>query len=271
MAKTQGNTRLAVLIDADNAQPSVIEGLLAEVAKLGVASVKRIYGDWTSTETTQWKQSLLRYSISPIQQFAYTKGKNATDASLIIDAMDLMHSHRFDGFCLVSSDSDFTALARRLREEGLVVYGFGEKKTPDAFVKACDKFIYTEVLRPTSAEGASVPEQPAPQSKPEAVPVAPALVDRTPTATSAKPPENQQVPLDLIRQAIEEESDDSGWAHLGAVGSYIQRIRADFDARLYGSKKLSDLLKRYPKHFEIEERGAPGSSSKTVFVRKPAK
>ena len=157
MATTQSNNRLAVLIDADNAQPSVIEGLLAEVAKLGVASVKRIYGDWTSTGTTQWKQSLLRYSITPVQQFAYTKGKNATDASLIIDAMDLMHTHRFGGFCLVSSDSDFTALARRLREEGLVVYGFGEKKTPDAFVAACDKFIYTEVLRPASAEGVTVP------------------------------------------------------------------------------------------------------------------
>ena len=152
MATTQTNVRLAVLIDADNAQPSVIQGLLAEVAKLGVASVKRIYGDWTSTGTTQWKQSLLRYSITPVQQFAYTKGKNATDASLIIDAMDLMHTHRFGGFCLVSSDSDFTALARRLREEGLVVYGFGETKTPEAFRAACDKFIFTEVLRPASGD-----------------------------------------------------------------------------------------------------------------------
>jgi hypothetical protein len=271
MATTHVNNRLAVLIDADNAQPSVIEGLLAEVAKLGVASVKRIYGDWTSSGTTQWKQSLLRYSITPVQQFAYTKGKNSTDASLIIDAMDLMHTHRFGGFCLVSSDSDFTALARRLREEGLVVYGFGEKKTPDAFVAACDKFIYTEVLRPTSVEVAAVPEQPAPQPKPNGAPVAPVAAEPAPTATPARPAENQQVPLDLIRQAIEEESDDSGWAHLGAVGSYIQRIRADFDARLYGSKKLSDLLKKYPKHFVIEERAAPGSSSKAIFVRKPPK
>ena len=271
MATSPSNNRLAVLIDADNAQPSVIEGLLAEVAKLGVASVKRIYGDWTSPNTTQWKQSLLRHSITPVQQFAYTRGKNATDASLIIDAMDLMHTHRFGGFCLVSSDSDFTALARRLREEGLMVYGFGEKKTPDAFVAACDKFIYTEVLRPTSAEVAAVPERSAPQSKPDDAPVAHVLGGSAPTVTSAKPSENQQVPLDLIRQAIEEESDDSGWAHLGAVGSYIQRIRADFDARLYGSKKLSELLRRYPKHFEIEERGAPGSSSKAIFVRKPAK
>jgi hypothetical protein len=271
MATTQGNTRLAVLIDADNAQPSVIEGLLAEVAKLGVASVKRIYGDWTSTATTQWKQSLLRHSITPVQQFAYTKGKNSTDASLIIDAMDLMHTHRFQGFCLVSSDSDFTALARRLREEGLVVYGFGEKKTPDAFVAACDKFIYTEVLRPASTDEGAASDQSAPPTKPKDAQVAPVAAEPASAATLAKPSENQQVPLDLIRQAIEEESDDSGWAHLGAVGSYLQRIRADFDARLYGSKKLSDLLKKYPKHFDIEERGAPGSSSKAVFVRKLAK
>ena len=271
MATTPSNNRLAVLIDADNAQPSVIEGLLAEVAKLGVASVKRIYGDWTSTGTTQWKQSLLRYSITPVQQFAYTKGKNATDASLIIDAMDLMHTHRFGGFCLVSSDSDFTALARRLREEGLVVYGFGEKKTPDAFVAACDKFIYTEVLRPASSDVAAVSQEAARRPQPKDAPIAAAPAELTPAAAPGKPGETQQVPLDLIRQAVEEESDESGWAHLGAVGSYVQRIRADFDSRLYGSKKLSDLLKKYPEHFIIEERGAPGSSSKTIYVRKPPK
>ena len=271
MATTQNNHRLAVLIDADNAQPSVIEGLLAEVAKLGVASVKRIYGDWTSTGTTQWKQCLLRYSITPVQQFAYTKGKNSTDASLIIDAMDLMHTHRFGGFCLVSSDSDFTALARRLREEGLVVYGFGERKTPDAFVAACDKFIYTEVLRPASPDVViAVQEAPNPSKRKETSEIADSF-SPTPTAVSSKPVENKQVPLDLIRQAIEEESDDTGWAGLGAVGSYIQRIRADFDVRLYGCKKLSDLLKKYPKHFDIEERSAPNSSTKTVYVRKSVK
>ncbi|MFS8063936.1 MAG: NYN domain-containing protein, partial [Luteimonas sp.] len=151
--------RLAVLIDADNAQPSVIEGLLAEVAKYGVASAKRIYGDFTSTRATQWKQKLLEHSISPVQQFAYTSGKNATDSSLIIDAMDLMYTGRFDGMCLVSSDSDFTRLAQRLREEGLTVYGFGERKTPDAFVQACDKFVYTEVLR--AEEATPAPAKPA--------------------------------------------------------------------------------------------------------------
>jgi len=267
MATTPTNNRLAVLIDADNAQPSVIEGLLAEVAKLGVASVKRIYGDWTSTSTTQWKQSLLRYSITPVQQFAYTKGKNATDASLIIDAMDLMHTHRFGGFCLVSSDSDFTALARRLREEGLVVYGFGEKKTPDAFVAACDKFIYTEVLRPASGDAAVVPaEAPSPPKHIEA-PESAGPVQPAAAVGPSKSAEPQQVPLDLIRQAIEEESDDSGWAHLGAVGAYIQRIRADFDTRLYGSKKLSELLKKHPKAFVVEERGVAGATGKPVYVR----
>jgi uncharacterized LabA/DUF88 family protein len=139
--------RLAVLIDADNAQPSITEGLLSEVAKYGIASVKRIYGDWTTSNLNGWKEFLLKYSIQPVQQFRYTVGKNATDSAMIIDAMDLLYTKRFDGFCLVSSDSDFTRLASRIREEGLLVYGFGERKTPKAFVSACDKFIFTEVLR----------------------------------------------------------------------------------------------------------------------------
>jgi len=148
MAKdiTLSQATLAVLIDADNAAASIVDGLLAEVAKYGVASVKRIYGDWTTPQLGSWKSVLLEHSIHPIQQFRYTTGKNATDSSMIIDAMDLLYTGRFDGFCLVSSDSDFTRLASRIREEGLRVYGFGEKKTPTAFVSACDKFIYTEVL-----------------------------------------------------------------------------------------------------------------------------
>ena len=139
-------SKLAVLIDADNAQPAIIEDLLAEIAKYGTASVKRIYGDWTGTHLKGWKEVLLLHSIQPIQQFRYTVGKNATDAAMIIDAMDLLYTEKFDGFCIVSSDSDFTKLASRIRESGLVVYGFGEKKTPEPFVSACDKFIYTEVL-----------------------------------------------------------------------------------------------------------------------------
>ncbi|WP_368562900.1 NYN domain-containing protein [Pseudoxanthomonas sp. UTMC 1351] len=264
--------RLAVLIDADNAPPTAIEGLLAEVAKYGVASVKRIYGDFTSTRMTQWKQALLKHSISPVQQFAYTSGKNATDSSLIIDAMDLLYTNRFDGFCLVSSDSDFTRLAQRLREEGLTVYGFGERKTPDAFVQACDKFIYTEVLRaqtPVVVPAKPVKSAPEP-AKPKAkakksTPVAAA----EPTAVPAPEPagKSEALPLDLIRQAIEEASDDQGWAFLGTMGSYLNKIRPNFDPRLYGHKKLSDLLKQHPKHFEIQERGGDGGTGKRIYVR----
>ena len=264
--------RLAVLIDADNAQPAVIEGLLAEIAKYGVASVKRIYGDLTSTRMTQWKQALLKHSINPVQQFAYTSGKNATDSSLIIDAMDLLYTQRFDGFCLVSSDSDFTRLAQRLREEGLLVYGFGEKKTPDAFVQACDKFVYTEVLRteapprtaakPAGAAPAKKAAKSAPQ-KPAAVaaPVAPTA------PAEGKDKAGEPLPIALIRQAIEEASDENGWAFLGSVGSYLNKIRPDFDPRLYGHRKLSDLLKHQPRHFAIEERAVAGSSNKMIYIR----
>ena len=262
--------RLAVLIDADNAQPAVIGGLLAEVAKYGVASVKRIYGDFTSNQQSQWKKALLKHSISPVQQFAYTSGKNATDSSLIIDAMDLMYTGRFDGFCLVSSDSDFTRLAQRLREEGLTVYGFGERKTPDAFVQACDKFVYTEVLR--AQEAATVPTVPKPGKPPAKKTARGAKQAGAPAAVPAavapaKPSGPLPLPLELIRQAIEDGSDEEGWAHLGSVGNYLNKIRPDFDPRLYGQKKLSDLLRQHPRHFTVEERATPGSSGKTLFVR----
>ncbi len=260
----EDQARLAVLIDADNAQPSVIEGLLAEVAKFGVASVKRIYGDWTSTSHTQWKQSLLLHSISPVQQFAYTKGKNATDSSLIIDAMDLLYTRRFDGFCLVSSDSDFTRLAQRLREEGLMVYGFGERKTPDPFVRACDKFIYTEVLRP-AAEKAVASSSVTNNGKTPAK-AKPANTAKSAPASSAR--DSAVFPIDLVVKAIDDASDedDDGWANLGAIGSYLNKVRPDFDPRLYGQRKLSDLLRQYPQSFAIEERGAPGVP-KAVYVR----
>ena len=262
--------RLAVLIDADNAQPAVIEGLLAEIAKYGVASVKRIYGDFTSTRMTQWKQALLKHSINPVQQFAYTSGKNATDSSLIIDAMDLLYTQRFDGFCLVSSDSDFTRLAQRVREEGLTVYGFGEKKTPDAFVQACDKFIYTEVLRTAPASGEAAKSAPAKPAKKAAKTVAPKPA--SPPAPSTPPVESkdknvERLPLELIRQAIEEASDDQGWAFLGSVGSYLNKIQPDFDPRLYGHRKLSDLFKHQPRHFAIEERAVAGGGNKMIYIR----
>lgn len=256
----ENQRRLAVLIDADNAQPSVIEGLLAEVAKFGVAGVKRIYGDWTSTKHAQWKESLLDHSITPIQQFAYTNGKNATDSSMIIDAMDLMYSQRLDGFCLVSSDSDFTRLAQRLREAGLVVYGFGEQKTPKPFVRACDKFVYTEVLRKPSAPKKSA-LTPSKSASAKANPPAPSsaggadLVEDAAPAFTITP----KSPVGLLSQAIEQGADESGWAFLGAVGNYLTKIQPDFDQRLYGCQKLSELIRKYPDVFETSERGAPGS------------
>ena len=253
-------THLAVLIDADNAQPSVIEGLLAEVAKFGVASVKRIYGDFTSQRLQGWKQVLLKHSIHPVQQFAYTSGKNATDSSLIIDAMDLMYTGRFDGFCLVSSDSDFTRLAQRLREAGLTVYGFGERKTPDPFVQACDKFIYTEVLRQDAAE----PEKAEPAKPAGKAPAKSAA--KAVAAPAEKPKAPHSVPRKLLNQAIEEASDEEGWAQLGAVGSYLNKLRSDFDPRLYGHRKLSELFKAHPKWFELKEL-ASAAGGKDLYVR----
>ncbi len=244
-ATEESQDRLAVLIDADNAQASIIDGLLAEVAKFGIASVKRIYGDWTQPQLGSWKKILLEHSIVPVQQFGYTKGKNATDSSLIIDAMDLLYTGRFDGFCLVSSDSDFTRLASRLREQGLLVYGFGERKTPEPFVAACDKFVYTEVLRRTPDKPATSSEQPRP----------------------ARVTDDRQLLIDLIADAIDAVSDDSGWAQLGSVGSNITKLRPDFDSRLYGHRKFSDLVKSLPEHFEVDEQAASGSGGKSIYVR----
>ena len=244
-ATEESQDRLAVLIDADNAQASIIDGLLAEVAKFGIASVKRIYGDWTQPQLGSWKKILLEHSIVPVQQFGYTKGKNATDSALIIDAMDLLYTGRFDGFCLVSSDSDFTRLASRLREQGLLVYGFGERKTPEPFVAACDKFVYTEVLRRTPDKPATSSEQPRP----------------------ARVTDDRQLLIDLIADAIDAVSDDSGWAQLGSVGSNITKLRPDFDSRLYGHRKFSDLVKSLPEHFEVDEQAASGSGGKSIYVR----
>lgn len=271
--------RLAVLIDADNASPAVIEGLLDEVAKYGVASVKRIYGDFTSTRANGWKTALLQHSIQPVQQFAYTTGKNATDSALIIDAMDLLYTKQFDGFCLVSSDSDFTRLAQRLREAGLTVYGFGEQKTPDAFVQACDKFIYTEVLR-------AAPAAPTPAVAKKSVRKAAKATPARASAAASKPdpikvdatrPEAGKAAgkrgmldaatVQLILRAIDEANDDEEWAHLGAVGSYLTKIRPNFDSRLYGCRKLSDLLRAHPQHFTVDERPSPGGAGTLPYVR----
>lgn len=228
------NTSLAVLIDADNAQPAIVEGLLAEIAKLGIASVKRIYGDWTKPNLNSWKQVLLENSIQPIQQFGYTSGKNATDSAMIIDAMDLLYTKNFGGFCLVSSDSDFTKLAARLRESGCIVYGFGEQKTPRPFVSACDRFIYTEVFllkpdNPDTTPSVAIPQRPGKELRGD---------------TSL---------IRLIRSSIEASSDEAGWANLGQVGALMSKTANDFDPRNYGYAKLSGLLQAIGL-FDVERR-----------------
>jgi hypothetical protein len=251
----ESTARLAVLIDADNAQASVIEGILAEVARFGEATVKRIYGDFTSPNSSSWKKVLQKYAIKPVQQFAYTTGKNSTDSTLIIDAMDLLYTRKFDGFCLVTSDSDFTGLATRLREEGLTVLGFGEHKTPDAFRNACHKFIFTEVLRPSIAE----PQAATPGTKAEPTP-APAKVasGRNPTPS---------FPTKFVLDALEQSSDENGWAYLGTFGRYLTNLQPDFDSRVYGYKKLSDLVKAKTDLFVTDERTTPGQTMKNLYLR----
>lgn len=250
--------RLAVLIDADNAQATVIEALLEEVARFGEATVRRIYGDFTSPASASWKMFLNKHSIKPVQQFAYTTGKNATDSAMIIDAMDLLYTRRFDGFCLVTSDSDFTGLAVRLREEGLQVFGFGEQKTPEPFRNACHKFIFTEVLRAPDVPSVSVasPAVSPPNGEQPHIPEA-AL------AVLTRPP----FPERFLMEALDKSVDDSGWSHLGTFGSYLQKIQPDFDSRLHGFKKLSDLVLGRPDLFITEERPAPGSNHKVRYVR----
>jgi uncharacterized LabA/DUF88 family protein len=243
------SAKLAVLIDADNASPAAIDGLLAEVAKYGTAHVKRAYGDWTGTSLRGWKEQLLDQSIQPIQQFAYTTGKNATDAAMVIDAMDLLYSGRFDGFCLVSSDSDFTRLASRIRESGLTVYGFGERKTPKPFVSACDKFIYLENLT-------------APQAAAPAGVAGAAVSPPTPVTPAAKLKGNTAL-VNMLRNAVEASSDDDGWALLGSVGNIITKQRPDFDSRNYGYAKLSDLMAATTL-FDLERR-APGDGKAAVI------
>lgn len=203
---------LAVLVDADNAQASVIAELLAEAARYGTATVKRAYGDWTTSNLAGWKDVLHVHAIQPIQQFRYTTGKNATDSALIIEAMDLLHGGKVDGFCLVSSDSDFTRLATRIREAGLSVYGFGEQKTPKPFIAACDKFIFTEILR-----------KPTPRASTEA-----------PSLEPLKP---------LLSSAVTAAAQDDGWALLAVVGSLILKADPSFDARNFGFRKLGELVK----------------------------
>ncbi|HEU5096048.1 MAG TPA: NYN domain-containing protein [Reyranella sp.] len=230
--------RFAVLIDADNTSPRIVAGLFEEIARFGEASVRRIYGDFSSPRLKSWADILQKYAIDPYQQFAYTSGKNASDIALVIDAMDLLHSRRFDGFCLVSSDSDFTRLASRLREEGADVYGFGAQKTPESFRQACRRFIYTENLQPEAAASEKVPQG---------------------AARRALQPPATAVPM--LMRAIEQIETEDGWVGLGVVGQRLAAIASDFDPRTYGYRKLSDLV-RETGAFEIDQ-----SEGRSVRIR----
>lgn len=220
MPSENRSPRLAVLIDADNASAKIADGLFEEIAKIGEASVRRIYGDFSGARSKGWADILSKHAIIPQQQFAYTTGKNASDITLVIDAMDLLHSGRFDGFCLVSSDSDFTRLAARIREQGVDVFGFGEQKTPESFRQACRRFIYTENLLPS-----------APANVPEAT-------------SSTKPLQQPSAAVPIIKRVIAQMESEDGWVPLGAVGTQLANLASDFDPRTFGFRKLSDLVRK---------------------------
>lgn len=245
MAAEARSDRLAVLIDADNASSRIADGLFEEIAKIGEASVRRIYGDFSNARSRGWADLLSRYAIIPQQQFAYTTGKNASDITLVIDAMDLLHSGRFDGFCLVSSDSDFTRLAARIREEGVDVYGFGESKTPESFRQACRRFIYTENLLPRAAPAEDDAEAPE----------------------GALQPPSAATPI--IRKVIKQMDSEDGWVRLGAVGNQLANLASDFDPRTFGYRKLSDLVRKTGA-FEIEQPEGGVMRIREKKARRPA-
>ena len=236
--------KLAVLIDGDNIPSKYIKEMIEEIAKYGTPTIKRIYGDWTKPQLGKWKTILLENAITPIQQYSYTTGKNATDSAMIIDAMDILYSNNVNGFCLASSDSDFTRLATRLRESGMQVYGIGEKKTPDPFIVACDKFIYLEILEPFSE---SHDEKGVETKKSNLDKITPKVIR-------------------FLKQAVSDVADDDGWAFLGDVGSLILKKQANFDSRNFGFEKLTPLFKSLSQ-FEIDQRVQSGVRFKLIYVR----
>jgi len=253
--QTLNDLRLAVLIDADNVPYSNISGLLEEIAKYGTPTFKRIYGDWTKPTVSGWKPVLLENAITPVQQYSYTQGKNATDSAMIIDAMDILYSGKVDGFCIVSSDSDFTRLATRLREAGMKVIGIGERKTPSPFIVACDKFIYIEIIN-------------APASIQE--PVMIKKKSKKPDLSRKKNEETeQQVQIRkakrLIASSISDLADENGWAYLGDVGNLILKKQPDFDPRNFGYAKLTPLIRSFD--FEIDERDSGQNNIKHIYIR----
>jgi len=253
--QTLNDLRLAVLIDADNIPYSNVKGMLEEIAKYGTPTFKRIYGDWTRPTISGWKSVLLENAITPVQQYSYTKGKNSTDSALIIDAMDILYSGKVDGFCIVSSDSDFTRLATRLREAGMKVIGIGERKTPYPFIVACDKFIYLEILTP-SAPVLESPLETRKKGKP--------VVKKK--KTEAPDPQAQtRVVKRLITTSITDLADENGWAYLGDVGNLILKKQPDFDPRNFGFPKLTPLIKSMD--FEIDERESGQNHIKHIYIR----
>lgn len=245
------NLNLAVLIDGDNIPSGPIKEMMEEIAKYGNPTIKRIYGDWTKPNLSKWKKILLEHAITPIQQYSYTTGKNATDSAMIIDAMDILYSDKVNGFCLVSSDSDFTRLATRLREAGMQVYGIGEKKTPNPFIVACDKFIYVEILKNQSGRNEAQQEDNKTYEKESIDSITPKVIQ-------------------LISSTINDLADDDGWAFLGDVGSLLQKKQPNFDARNFGFQKLTPLIKS-TKKFDIDQRESPSGKFKLIYVRKKNK
>ena len=238
--------RLAVLIDGDNIPSAYMKEMMEEIAKYGTPTIKRIYGDWTKPHLSKWKTMLLENAITPIQQYGYTIGKNATDSAMIIDAMDILYSEKVDGFCIVSSDSDFTRLATRLREAGMQVIGIGEKKTPEPFIVACDRFIYIEILKRQSKQ-----------------------IDSKDLKVSTKKEEIEKITpkvIRLISSTISDLADEDGWAFLGDVGGLLQKKQPNFDSRNYGFQKLTPLIKS-TKKFEIDQRESQKGRFKLIYVK----
>jgi len=237
---------LAVLIDADNIPSAYIKEMMEEIAKYGNPTIKRIYGDWTKPNLSKWKKVLLENAITPVQQYGYTTGKNATDSAMIIDAMDILYSGKVNGFCLVSSDSDFTRLATRLREAGMQVIGIGEKKTPDPFIVACDRFVYIEILKAQSVNDEDTKE----------------------FKTEEKESFDKITPqvIRLISSTITDLADEDGWAFLGDVGGLLQKKQPNFDSRNYGFQKLTPMIKSINR-FEIDQRESPSGKYKLIYVK----
>ncbi len=242
------NLNLAVLIDGDNIPSAHVKEMMEEIAKYGNPTIKRIYGDWTKPNLTKWKNLLLENAITPIQQYAYTTGKNATDSAMIIDAMDILYSGKVNGFCLVSSDSDFTRLATRLREAGMKVIGIGEKKTPHPFIVACDKFVYIEILKNQTEK----------------------KDDDTKESSKSNVDKITRKEINLISTTISDLSDEDGWAFLGDVGSLLQKKQPNFDSRNYGFEKLTPLIKSIG-YFDLEQRENPKNKYKLIFVKNKEK